>query len=713
MSVYQEFHHVPFDVNRYPRIVELSDYHRSILSYQFRRGKWGYLAEKIPDLILPLMHLASHAGVDEKIAIPSLSSMIRWMLVCDATYWTWTEKQWMDLLERRGGSRPYLVAAAYHFGGFKLYESKGFVQTRCACAIFGHAVFNQQLDRISQVLTSLGYGRAWAISGVLAHLMIENDNPLLESFTEDFLRKGQDSRNDAVARSVGKISHGLAALGILEQPLRMRNYEFWKEKSTVGIDPEWVEWCARWRETSTLRPNTIKTHYSFMLRIGLWLKRNHPGVSSPLHWDARICADFIAAIDKLNVGDWALESSSGVKYHRLGLPVIPNSKRSFIHILRKFFMDFELWGWGRLKLNPRYHLATPRTIAFNSGVNPRVIDDAFWLKLIWASLNLSPSDLISDLHYPFALVQAVAVIWTHSGLRSNEIMRLSVDCVHAQSSDIVSESGERVPVGSLCYLNVPAGKTFKAFVKPVAVAVKKSVDEWLEQRPASQVALLDERTGELVNFLFQFRGKKVGASLINRTIIPMLCAKAGVPIEDSRGRITSHRARASALTALASVPQGMSILELMQWSGHSSPTSTMHYIRIRPTKLAASFAKADQLSNLISVIIDNDVVQAGLKQPYMFYDLGDSYCTNPFWSSCPHRMACAGCDFNLPKQSAKAQALESKASISRFLQAVPLTEDERGIVEGDLEKINSLIQKLDNIPTPDGRTPSEILRGKS
>ncbi|EGI00048.1 phage integrase family site specific recombinase, partial [Pseudomonas amygdali pv. lachrymans str. M302278] len=47
-------------------------------------------------------------------------------------------------------------------------------------------------------------------------------------------------------------------------------------------------------------------------------------------------------------------------------------------------------------------------------------------------------------------------------------------------------------------------------------------------------------------------------------------------------------------------------------------------------------------------------------------------------------MACAGCDFNIPKASARAQALESKASIGHYLEAVPLTADERAIVEGDL-----------------------------
>ncbi|AZG85674.1 hypothetical protein N032_08275 [Pseudomonas syringae pv. pisi str. PP1] len=94
--------------------------------------------------------------------------------------------------------------------------------------------------------------------------------------------------------------------------------------------------------------------------------------------------------------------------------------------------------------------------------------------------------------------------------------------------------------------------------------------------------------------------------------------------------------------------------------------------------------------------------------PYTFYDLGDSYCSNPFWSSCPHRMACAGCDFNVPKASARAQALESKASIGHYLEAVPLTADERAIVERDLAKLDGLIRKLDDVPTLYGRTPSQI-----
>lgn len=148
------------------------------------------------------------------------------------------------------------------------------------------------------------------------------------------------------------------------------------------------------------------------------------------------------------------------------------------------------------------------------------------------------------------------------------------------------------------------------------------------------------------------------------------------------------------MTALASVPQGMSLYELMQWTGHSTPQSTMHYLRIRPTQLAASFVKADRVAHMISVLIDHDPEAASLTGPATYYDLGDSYCTNPFWSSCQHRMACIGCDFNLLKQSARGLVLESKASVRRYLEEVPLTPDERTIVEQDAEKIEQALQKL-------------------
>ncbi|MGF2656314.1 site-specific recombinase [Serratia marcescens] len=91
---------------------------------------------------------------------------------------------------------------------------------------------------------------------------------------------------------------------------------------------------------------------------------------------------------------------------------------------------------------------------------------------------------------------------------------------------------------------------------------------------------------------------------------------------------------------------------------------------------------------MIGVLIDHDSQAMTDTGPALYFDLGELYCTNPFWSSCPHRMACIGCDFSLPKSSARAVALERRASIRRYLEEVPLTPDEQAIVAGDIEKLH-------------------------
>lgn len=46
-------------------------------------------------------------------------------------------------------------------------------------------------------------------------------------------------------------------------------------------------------------------------------------------------------------------------------------------------------------------------------------------------------------------------------------------------------------------------------------------------------------------------------------------------------------------------------------------------------------------------------------------------------------MACARCDFYIPKPSSDAQLLEATDGLQRMLVEIPLTEDERAAVEGD------------------------------
>ncbi len=71
-------------------------------------------------------------------------------------------------------------------------------------------------------------------------------------------------------------------------------------------------------------------------------------------------------------------------------------------------------------------------------------------------------------------------------------------------------------------------------------------------------------------------------------------------------------------------------------------------------------------------------------------------------------MACAGCDFNVPKQSAQGEALAAKAFLHRYLEEVPLTPEEKQIVQGDLQKLKVMLNRLQDVKTLDGRTPRQI-----
>ena len=387
--------YVPFDASQYERQIDLSSLELTILSNRIRRSDWRYLQSEVPGLMRPLADIAAHSGVSRRLATSSVATILWSVFKTGKPYWCWSESQWLTLLCSRAGSRPYLASVAYHLGGFQTPQriAKFRQPAIYASFIFGHEVFRHEHARLSQSLRSLGYAARHLeqfLSSVLGALMLENGDPRLETFTEELLLKGQQHRSEGIARSVGKVSHGLAAMGILAKPLHMRGYISWREKSIEGIDAGWTMWCRRWRDTSTLRPRTRESNYSFILRVGVWLAREQPSIAAPTDWRMSTCAAFIAAVDRMRVGEWALESAKGTLLKGLGQPIAANSKRGFLHALRRFFTDFELWGWGRLKFSPRHHLATPRSVAFNSGVNPRVIDDSTWLKLIYFQKSTIP-----------------------------------------------------------------------------------------------------------------------------------------------------------------------------------------------------------------------------------------------------------------------------------------------------------------------------------
>lgn len=52
-----------------------------------------------------------------------------------------------------------------------------------------------------------------------------------------------------------------------------------------------------------------------------------------------------------------------------------------------------------------------------------------------------------------------------------------------------------------------------------------------------------------------------------------------------------------------------------------------------------------------------------------------------FFEQCPHRMACARCDFYAPKHSSRARLLEAKDNLRRMRATIPLTDEEQAAID--------------------------------
>src|SRR3954469_5575146 len=129
------------------------------------------------------------------------------------------------------------------------------------------------------------------------------------------------------------------------------------------------------------------------------------------------------------------------------------------------------------------------------------------------------------------------------------------------------------------------------FTKPVDPLLGRAIEAWEAVRPA-QPPMADRKTGEAVDLLFACRARPVANTYINGTVIPMLCRKAGVAPSDVRGRITSHRARATIASQLYNAKEPMTLFELQAWLGHRSPETTQHYAQITPNTLTKAYTDA-------------------------------------------------------------------------------------------------------------------------
>ena len=649
------------------------------------------------------------------------------------SWWGWAPWEWAQLC---GGSarefitaqtppaestvRPHVVALAYLLGGFTDFHRLGtFNRFHLACLIFGEPAVGESLQRAGEVLAGWGYrdsaGVKHRMRGVFSQALLLNHSPRLDDL--DTAAFAALRAHPATEGHQGSMLYALqrvvATLGHCDPPVRT-GYNH--APDIEGTDPAWAEWIERWYATSTLTPRVRATIRTIMAKAGRWLALEHPEITEPHQWTRATCAAWVAAVDRMSVGDWVQcrDALGG----RVGEPISPRTKAHNLMATRTFFRDCQEWEWIVRRFDPNRALAVPRSVAALIGTNPRVIADEVWAKLLWAGLNLNPGDLPGNsagTYYPMELIRAVTLSWLFCGLRSDEISRLRIGCIRWQHAElpIAGDSHESLAQDAVCLLDVPVHKTGTAFTKPVDPIVGQAIEAWQALRP-DQPKRLDRKTGERVDILFSVRAQPVAKVYINHTIIPALCAKAGVPTADVRGRITSHRARSTIASQLYNAKDPMTLFELQAWLGHRTPNTTGHYAKITPNTLSKAYTEAGYFARnvrAIEVLLDRDAVTSGAAasgEPWQHYDLGHGWCTYTFFEQCPHRMACARCDFYTPKGSIKAQLLEAKDNLQRMRVTIPLTEDERAAVDDGHAAVTALLDRLAHIPTPAGPTPREL-----
>ncbi len=569
------------------------------------------------------------------------------------------------------------------------------------------------MKQVADILKNWGYGTSHKAQdeSVLPEIMLLSGSPLPQDINRHVLSSayekcGPISRRHAMQR----ISQALHQLGHMEAPLQ-HGWKFPRSGQspdlTADIDKRWVSYAERWFATSTLAPATrIEVRY-MLLKVGRWVTATHPAVASPELWTRETAAQWVAAVLRMRVGEWHNQIRR-IKEH--GKPLSPPAMMGHCGMLRAFFRDCQEWEWFPRRFDPRRCLRTPRSVRSLIGPNPRVIADDVWAKLVWAGLNLTQNDLPhgSTIFYPVEMIRALALVWLFGGLRSDEIARLRVGAIRWKEP--ADGSSETVARG--CLLDVPVNKTSTAFVKPVDPILGDAVEAWEKLRP-HQPSLLDHKTGDLAQFLFAYRARPLGDRYLNRMLIPRLCEKAGVPREDARGKITSHRGRSTIASQLYNAKQPLSLFQLQAWLGHRSPNATQYYAKISPTKLSKAYNDAGYFErNLrsVNVLIDQDAVRKHVPDgdAWKFYDLGHGYCTYDFFDQCQHRMACAKCSFYTPKSSTGALLLEGKANLLRMRQEIPLLDAEIAAIDDGVGALDDLMKKLADVPTPAGPTPREL-----
>lgn len=400
----------PVELSAYDRTSTLSAAEYEALADRVQRSDTGHalfsvhMAPVLQRLTRPLADVFELTGALPQVRREVTHLFLREMYFRQAAIWGWTHDDWVDLFNverpqrlahRLSFYRHQVFVIGYVLCNFTDFAATGHVvHYPIAVKVFGKATVDSTIQRVQTVLLGWGYSAtrcAQYLTKVMCVILLANRSPRLEDLTTERLTAIVRQSAAYLEDDLVLVSRVLVHLGILARPVTPAVQRETTDAALQNVPTIWGQWCQRWRATSTLAPSTRQSIYYYLLTAGRWLAQTHPEVETPEDWTRDLAIEYVAAVDRMTVGQWA---NHALPPAIVGKPLAPRVKVHHLSSIRVFFRDCQEWGWITRRFDPGRCLRVPRAVRALVGPNPRVIADDVWAKLLWAGLNLTADDLL-------------------------------------------------------------------------------------------------------------------------------------------------------------------------------------------------------------------------------------------------------------------------------------------------------------------------------
>lgn len=196
-------------------------------------------------------------------------------------------------------------------------------------------------------------------------LLLRNDSPRLEDLGSELVASlytqttGTDMRDGLrlVARAL--VALGIFAASPIPEQVGDDEWLTGTTAATADVPVTWTEWCQRWYRTSTLALKSRRSAYYYLLKIGRWLAQTHPEAASPDRWTRELAAEWVAAVDRMKIGEWTHAPTTHRLALHVGASITARTKDRQLGVTRTLFRDCQEWGWIARRFDPMRAFATP------------------------------------------------------------------------------------------------------------------------------------------------------------------------------------------------------------------------------------------------------------------------------------------------------------------------------------------------------------------